>query len=243
MGRRGPGQALTPWFYGGRSFPLAGFWGRCPGTVVGYDYRYPNTDLERIFPEKYAEKAFLRKNISAPLRLPQSLPWEGAPVRTLGRMRGRSTPPTGGEGKRRGDRPIFLQGKVGYRIALISHSVTASPQGEASGLWSPTRKSVPNQGMYMGTVIAYRPEQCGTTAKTSECQRAGPKLQGRGHPPGDCVRAFSRESLDPPPGTGRETTSQVLTCAGPAGPTYRRQPPRPHARGRTPRSSRTHPSI
>ena len=69
-----------------------------------------------------------------------------------------------------------------------SPSVTASPQGEASGLWSPTRKSVPNQGMYMGTVIAYRPEQCGTTAKTSECQRAGPKLGGRGATPRDSLR-------------------------------------------------------
>ena len=27
----------------------------------------------------------------------------------------------------------------------------------------------------MGLVIAYQPEQSGTTAKTSECQRAGPK--------------------------------------------------------------------
>ena len=36
----------------------------------------------------------------------------------------------------------------------------------------------------MGTVIAYRPEQCATTAKTSECQRAGPKKGGAGgHPP------------------------------------------------------------
>ena len=69
-----------------------------------------------------------------------------------------------------------------------SPSVTASPQGEASGLCSPTRKSVPNQGMYMGTVIAYRPEQCGTTAKTSECQRAGPKLGGRGATPRDSLR-------------------------------------------------------
>ena len=90
-------------------------------------------------------------------------------------------------------------------------------QGEASGLCSPTRKSVPNQGMYMGTVIAYRPEQCGTTAKTSECQRAGHKRRGGGGPPPAtlCVQAFSRESLDPPPGTGRETTSQVPTCARP----------------------------
>ena len=39
---------------------------------------------------------------------------------------------------------------------------------------------------------------------------------GGGHPPATlCVRAFSRESLDPPPGTGRGTTSQVWICAGP----------------------------
>ena len=64
-----------------------------------------------------------------------------------------------------------------------SPSVTASPQGEASGLWSPTRKSVPNQGTQMGTVIAPQPEQCATTAKTSECQRAGHKKRGGGGPP------------------------------------------------------------
>ena len=61
-----------------------------------------------------------------------------------------------------------------------SPSVTASPQGEASGLCSPTRKSAPNQGTYMGLVIAPRPQQCDTTAKTSECQRAGPKKRGAG---------------------------------------------------------------
>ena len=45
------------------------------------------------------------------------------------------------------------------------------------------------------------------------------KQGGGGHPPATlCVRAFSRESLDPPPGTGRETTPQVLTCAGPNQP-------------------------
>ena len=98
-----------------------------------------------------------------------------------------------------------------------SPSVTASPQGEASGLCSPTRRSVPNQGTQMGTEIGARPEQCGTTAKTSEWQRAGHKPRGGGgHPPATlCVRAFSRESLDPPPGTGRGTTLQVWTCAGP----------------------------
>ena len=42
------------------------------------------------------------------------------------------------------------------------------------------------------------------------------KKGGRGSSPATlCVRAFSRESLDPPPGTGREPTSQVPTCASP----------------------------
>ena len=42
------------------------------------------------------------------------------------------------------------------------------------------------------------------------------KKGGRGSSPATlCVRAFSRESLDPPPGTGREPTLQVWTCAGP----------------------------
>ena len=69
----------------------------------------------------------------------------------------------------------------------------------------------------MGYETAPLPEQCGTTAKTSEWERAAPKTRGGGGPPPAtlCVRAFSRESLDPPPGTGREPTLQVWTCAGP----------------------------
>ena len=52
-------------------------------------------------------------------------PWgEGAPVRTLGRMRGRSTHPTEQEresgGATAGNGSVFLQGKVGYRIAPSS---------------------------------------------------------------------------------------------------------------------------
>ena len=71
-------------------------------------------------------------------------------------------------------------------------------------------------------------------AKTSEWERAGPKKGGRGPSPATlCVRAFSRESLDPPPGTGRETTLQVLTCDGPNGTTYRCQrTPGPISQGR-----------
>ena len=67
----------------------------------------------------------------------------------------------------------------------------------------------------MGTVIVPRPEQCGTIAKTSEWERAGPKLGGRGATPRDSLRpGFSRESLDPRPGPGGNHP-QGLTCAGP----------------------------
>ena len=54
-------------------------------------------------------------------------------------------------------------------------------------------------------------------AKTSECQRAGPKKWGgRGPPPRLLASGLSpRESLDPRPGPGGEPTSQVLTCDGP----------------------------
>ena len=96
------------------------------------------------------------------------------------------------------------------------------------------RKS-PNQGTYMGLVIAHRPKQCTTTAKTSEWERAALKAGGRGVTPATlCVRAFSRESLDPPPGTGRETTLQVWTGAGPARSfslTGGRRAPRPPPQG------------
>ena len=65
-----------------------------------------------------------------------------------------------------------------------------------------------------------------TTAKTSECQRAGHKKRGGGGPPPAtlCVRAFSRESLDPPPGTAAGTHPlQGPPCDGPNGTACRRQ--------------------
>ena len=95
MGRKeGRGKPLDPrflwplvptrWFLG--SLSLVRSW--------GYDYRYPNTDLERIFPEKYAEKAFCERTFPPRcVSTLQSLPLgEGAPVRTLGRMRGDPVP-------------------------------------------------------------------------------------------------------------------------------------------------------
>ena len=92
---------------------------------------------------------FLRREGSFPP--PKPSPWgEGAPVRTLGRMRGRSC-----------TQPFLVEkGVTDSRLDVLllmprwatrspphpSPSVTASPQGEASGLCSPTRKSAPNQG-------------------------------------------------------------------------------------------------
>ena len=97
---------------------------------------------------------------------------EGAPVRTLGRMRGRSTHPTEREKEGIGATgPSFYKERLGTESPPHqSPSVTASPQGEASGLCSPTRKSVPNQGTQMGPVIAQRSPRC---APPRQNQRVG----------------------------------------------------------------------
>ena len=137
------------------------------------------------------EAWFLRREGSFPPPKP-SPRGEGAPVRTLGRMRGRSC-----------TQPFLVEkGVTDSRLDVLllmprwatrspphpSPSVTASPQGEASGLCSPTRKSVPNQGTYMGTETAPLPGQCATTAKTSEWERAGHKPGGAGALPRDSLR-------------------------------------------------------
>ena len=141
---------------------------------------------------------------------PKPSPWgEGAPVRTLGRMRGRfGTQPFLVEKRRSLDcrlNEVFLLPRWASRSPPHqSPSVTASPQGEASGLCSPTRRSVPNQGTQMGTEIGARPEQCGTTAKTSEWQRAGHQKGGAGgHPPRLFASGLSLEKAwIPRPGPG-----------------------------------------
>ena len=82
---------------------------------------------------------------------PKPSPWgEGAPVRTLGRMRGRScTQPflvEKGVTDSRLDVLLLLPRWATRSPPHPSPSVTASPRGEASGSCNPTRKSVPNQG-------------------------------------------------------------------------------------------------
>ena len=155
-------------------------------------------------------------------------------------MRGRSIGPTGRKKESIGATgPSFYKERLGTGSPPHpSPSVTASPQGEASGLCSPTRKSVPNQGTYMGTVIAPRSEQCGTTAKTSEWERAGHKPGGPGGLPPALFLPISREKWGPPPGrraprgaaprgTVRAPTAQRVRSAAPR--------PRPGPGGNPPR--------
>ncbi len=129
-----------------------------------------------------------------------------------------------------------------------SPPVTASPQGEASGLCSPTRKSAPNQGTYMGHETAQLPPRC---APPRQNERASSeraiKTGGPGGLPPALFPPVSREKRGPPPGRrptgrcaprhrkspdhpkgtqyclgpGREPTWQVLTCDGPEGTTCR----------------------
>ena len=68
------------------------------------------------------------------------------------------------------------------------------------------------------TIVPLRP----TTPKRASANERAIKKGGGGHPPATlCVRAFSRESLDPRPGPGGKPTPQVLTCAGPLPPGQR----------------------
>ena len=55
----------------------------------------------------------------------------------------------------------------------------------------------------MGTVIAHRPEQCGTQPQNERAVASGPSKGGGGPPPRLFVSGLSpRESLDPRPGPG-----------------------------------------
>ena len=115
---------------------------------------------------------------------------EGGPAKP-GRMRGRScTQPFLVEIKKGGSQLSpqrnFSSAPLGNPVAPSSVTFGDSfpPRGSLRRRYTPATKSFlaqpllpqnanPNQGTYMGTVIAPLPEQCATTAKTSECQRAG----------------------------------------------------------------------
>ena len=71
-------------------------------------------------------------------------------------------------------------------------------------------------GLSIPEGIAPLPYQRQRSPKPASGSKRAIKKGGRGPSPATlCVRAFSRESLDPPPGTGREPTSQGPPCAGP----------------------------
>ena len=115
------------------------------------------------------------------------------------------SPNGAGEERRWGDRPIFLQGKVGYRIApsSVTFGDSFSPRGS---LWVvlPHTKKRPKSGHVDG--VRNSPST-GTmrhpTPKRASANERAIKMGGRGPSPATlCVRAFSRESLDPRPGPG-----------------------------------------
>ena len=151
-------------------------------------------------------------------------------MRTLGRMRGRSTHPTEQEresgGATAGNGSVFLQGKVGYRIAPSSVTFGDSfpPRGSLRRWYTPATKyflqqpllpqnANPNQGTQMGTVLAPLPEQCATTAKTSEWERAGHK---KGGPGGKAPGALSSGFLRRKPGSRPEPGGKPRCRSGPA---------------------------
>ena len=156
-------------------------------------------------------------------------------------MRGRSTCPT--EQKKHSvgataGSPLFLllQGKVGYRVAPSSAPVCAlghlPPKGKALGVGitlpvcKTTRPSPPSRwaGRYGRKIQGRRPgrKKERTPAGSPQPEKVGPGRKNL-FLPGVLSSGFLPKKAGPPPGAGRETTSQVLTCAGPNGTTYRRQ--------------------
>ena len=183
--------------------------------------------------EKYAAKHFCERRFPNQAHPPKAFPLggEGGPAKP-GRMRGRfGTQPFLVEKRRSSGcrlNEVFLLPRWASRSPPHqSPSVTASPQGEASGLCSPTRRSVPNQGTQMGTEIGARPEQCATTAKTSECQRAGPKKRGAGGiPPRLFASGLSLEKAwIPRPGPGGDPRCRSGPAQVPTEPPARGSPP------------------
>ena len=165
-------------------------------------------------------------------------------MRTLGRMRGRPcTEPFLVEAEKGGSRlspqQTFSSAPLGNPVAPSSVTFGDSfpPRGSLRRWYTPATKyflqqpllpqnANPNQGTQMGTVLAPLPEQCATTAKTSEWERAGHKKRGsRGQGPRRSFFRLSPEKAGLPPGVGRDPTSQVWTCDGPNGTACRPQAP------------------
>ena len=234
----GKNTRAPPWtrVYG----PLAAarsFWGSLSLVRLrGYFLRDAKTDLGRIFEGNYAGKHFCERRFptrSAVPPRPKAFPLGGRWAGEAGSDEGATLYPTfpcrkGEAPNCRPNRSFLLPRWATRSPPHQSPPVTASPQGEAYGLCSPTRKSVPNQGTYMGTVIAQPPEQCGTIAKTSESERAL-NQGGRGATPRDSLRPgfLLEKAWIPRPGPGgeppRRSGPAPVQQEPPAGGTPRRQ--------------------
>ena len=166
---------------------------------------------------------------------PKPSPWgEGAPVRTLGRMRGRfRTQPFLVEslrGSRQSPQRNFSPAPLGNPIAPSSVTFGDSfpPRGS---LWvvQPSTKKRPKSGHADGyrispSTVPLRP----TTPKPASGNERPLTQGGGGHPPATlCVRAFSRESLDPRPGPGGNPRCRSGPAAVLPGPPAAPVTPRP----------------
>ena len=153
-GERGPGASpLDPRFLW-PLVPTRWVWGwlalvRSKGCCL----RYAKTNLGRIFEGKYAGKHFCEKRFPNQAHLPKAFPSGGrCPSAHTGADEGATGLPNGaGEERRRGDRSLLLQGKVGYRIAPSSVTFGDSfpPRGS---LWvvQPYPKKRPKSGHVHG---------------------------------------------------------------------------------------------
>ena len=242
MGRKRAGAApLDPGFYGPLTL-VRSFWGSF--SLIrsrGYSLRYAKADLGRIFEGKYVGKHVCERRFPNRAHLPHSLPLGGRTVRGTVRSgpgeatinhRCPSAHTGANEGAiwyptfpcRKSERlsPVapteFFSCPVGQPDRpLISHlRWQLPPKGKPLGCAAlhekapqiRARRWAPKQPLYRNNVTP--------NAKTSEWQRAGHKRRGsRGRSPRRSFLRLSPEKAGLPPGVGRETTSQVWTCAGP----------------------------
>ena len=120
---------------------------------------------------------------------PKAFPSGGrCPSARTGADEGAIDSPNGtGEGGRKGDRSLLLQGKVGYRIAPSSVTFGDSfpPRGSLPRCYTPATKCFltqtplpqnanPNQGTYMGLVIAQRSPRCAPPRQNERVGTSGP---------------------------------------------------------------------
>ena len=84
------------------------------------------------------------------------------------------------------------------------------------------KRNSPNQGTYMGLVIAHRRNNAPQPPKRASGNERPLKQGGGGHPPATlCIRAFSRESLDPRPGPGGNPRRRYSPALVQTSPTQR----------------------